>query len=103
MFPNSDPVTAHAITFGIEPANPIPPSANVTVDAGGARHATVSSPADNVHSGFISAAPQDEIGLPKPPLSFTRFRVTFTKLGVFNYKCALHDGLGMVGQVIVLP
>ena len=100
---NSDPVTAHTITFGTEPANPIPPSANVTMDADGARHATVSSPADNVHSGFISAAPQDEIGLPQPPLSFTRFRVTFTKPGLFNYECALHDGLGMVGQVIVLP
>lgn len=100
---NSDPVTAHTITFGTEPANPIPPSANVTVDVDGARHATVNSPTDNVHSGFISAAPQDEIGLPQLPLSFTRFRVTFTKPGLFDYKCSLHDGLGMVGQVIVLP
>ena len=81
---NSDPVTAHTITFGTEPANPIPPSVNVTVDADGARHATVSSPADNVHSSFISAAPQDEVGLPQPPLGFTRFRVTFTKPGVFT-------------------
>jgi plastocyanin len=76
---NSDPVTAHTITFGTEPANPIPPSGNVTVDPDGARHATVSSTSDNVHSGFISASPKDEIGLPQPPPSLTRFRVTFTK------------------------
>jgi plastocyanin len=31
----------------------------------------------------------------------TRFRVTFTKPGIFNYRCVLHDDLGMVGQVIV--
>ena len=40
---NSDPVTAHTITFGTEPANAIPPSANVTLDADGARHATINA------------------------------------------------------------
>ena len=95
---NDDPVTAHTITFGAEPANPIPPSANVTVDPDGARHATVSSPNDNVHSGFIVAAPQDQIGLPQPPQGVTRFRVTFTKPGVFQYKCVLHDELGMLAK-----
>ena len=33
----------------------------------------------------------------------TRFRVTFTQPGVYPYICVLHDELGMVGQVIVLP
>jgi len=34
-------------------------------------------------------------------LDFTRFRVTFTAPGTFNYICALHDDLGMKGTVIV--
>lgn len=55
---SSDPVTPHTVTFGAEPANPIPPSGNVTVDADGALHAVISSPSDSVHSGFIVAAPQ---------------------------------------------
>ncbi|MFI5071654.1 MAG: plastocyanin/azurin family copper-binding protein [Terriglobales bacterium] len=100
---NADPVTAHTITFGVEPANPIPPSSNVTLDADGARHATISSPSDSVHSGFIVAAPQDRIGLSQSPLPVTRFRVTFTSAGIFPYKCALHDTLGMTGQITVLP
>jgi len=100
---NSDPVTPHTITFGIEPANPNPSSGNVTLDADGARHALITSPADNVHSGFIVAPPQDRIGLAQAPLDVTRFRVTFTSPGVFPYICALHDDLGMKGTVIVLP
>jgi plastocyanin len=100
---NDDPITPHTITFGAEPANPMPPSPNVTMDQDGALHATVSSPQDNVHSGFIAAAPQDQIGLPQPPPGVTRFRVTFTRPGVYQYKCALHDNLGMIGGVIVLP
>jgi plastocyanin len=100
---NSDPVTNHTITFGTEPANLIPPSANVTLDSDGARHATISSTSDIVHSGFIGAAPQDRIGLPQTPPSVTRFRVTFTQVGVFPYICALHDTLGMVGKVTVVP
>jgi plastocyanin len=100
---NSDPVTPHTITFGVEPLDLIDPSSNVTVEADGARHADISSATDNVHSGFIAAAPQDQIGLPQPSPGVTRFRVTFTKPGVFDYKCALHDGLGMLGKVIVWP
>jgi plastocyanin len=100
---NSDPATNHTITFGTEPANLIPPSSNVTLDPDGARHATISSTSDIVHSGFIGAAPQDRIGLPQTPPSVTRFRVTFTQAGVFPYICALHDNLGMVGKVTVVP
>jgi len=98
-------VTSHTITFGPEPSplNQIPPSANVTVDPDGARHAVISSPSDVVHSGFITESPQDRIGLMQAPLSVTRFRVTFTGPGVYQYKCVLHDELGMVGQIIVLP
>jgi len=97
-------VTNHTITFGPEPdpLHQIPPSANVTVDADGARHAFISSPSDAVHSGFIGESPQDRIGLPQAPLSATRFRVPFTQPGVYQYQCVLHDGLGMVGEIIVL-
>ena len=100
---NLGPVTAHTITFGIEPADPMPPSANVTLDSDGTRHAVIISPTDIVNSGFITASPQDRVGLPQSPLGVTRFRVTFTRAGTFPYICALHDDLGMKGKVIVLP
>ena len=98
---NLDPVTPHTITFGVEPANVNPPSDNVNVDSDGARHAVLSALTDSVNSGFIQAAPQDRTGLAQAPLGVTRFRVTFSTPGVFNYICALHDELGMVGRVIV--
>lgn len=91
----------HTITFGTEPGNPAPPSPNVSVDADGARHATISSTGDSVHSGFIVAAPQDQFGVPQSPPGVTVFRITFTESGTYDYKCALHDNLGMVGKVIV--
>jgi plastocyanin len=99
---NFDPLARHTITFGVEPLNPVPP-VNVTKDTDGALHGIVNSNADNVHSGVIGAAPQDQVSLPAPPLGVTRFRVTFTHPGVFPYICALHDGLGMKGTVIVIP
>jgi plastocyanin len=101
----AEAVTSHTITFGPEPdpLNQIPPSANVTVDADGARHAILNSPSDVVHSGFITEAPQDRIGLAQAPLGVTHFRATFTGPGIYQYKCVLHDELGMVGQIIVLP
>jgi plastocyanin len=100
---NQDPVTPHTITFGAEPSDPGPPSPNVTVDADGARHATINSTADNVHSGFIVAAPQERLGLAQAPLGFTRFRVTFTHAGTYDYICALHNDLGMKGKIKVNP
>ena len=100
---NDDPSMPHTITFGTEPQNPFPPSGNVSVDADGALHATISSTSDSVHSGFIMSAAQDQIGLPQTPLGSTRFRVTFTNSGVYPYICALHDNLGMKGTIIVIP
>ena len=101
---NQDPVTPHTITFGTEPPNPNLPSLNVTVDADGALHAVIKSPTENVNSGLIMAGAQDPasgLGEPQTPLGVTRFRVTFPNPGVFPYKCALHDALGMTGTVIV--
>ena len=100
---NDDTSMPHTITFGAEPNDPFPPSPNVTVDADGALHATTSSTSDNVHSGFIVSAPQDETGLPQTPFGPTRFRVTFTNPGVYPYICTLHDDLGMKGEIIVVP
>jgi len=98
---NLDPVTPHTVTFGTEPTNLNPPSGNVTSASDGARQATINSINDDVHSGFIQAAPQDRTNLAQAPLGVTRFRVTFNTPGTFNYICALHDELGMVGKVIV--
>ena len=100
---NLDPITPHTVTFGTEPTgSPTPPSAGVTVDADGARNGgTIASPTQSVHSGFIQAAFQDRVGLAQTPLGVTRFRVTFNTPGTFNYICALHDDIGMVGRVIV--
>ncbi len=103
---NHDPATPHTITFGVEPPEPAlqDPSADVTTDPDGARHATLSGPGANTHSGFIMGAPEEEIGSPTPPLGpvfVSRFRVTFKAAGVYPFICALHDGLGMKGQIIV--
>jgi plastocyanin len=100
---NDDPVTPHTITFGTEPADDVAPSPNVTVDRDGAGHATISSPADNVHSGLILASALERPGTPQAAVGNTRFRVTFKHAGVYPYICALHDDLGMEGTVIVDP
>jgi plastocyanin len=97
-----DPAEPHTITFGTEPANPGPP-VNVTFDADGGRHATLKAPGDSAHSGIIGAVPMNQAGVPQSPPSIPVFRVTFLKPGTYNYICALHDNLGMVGKVIVLP
>jgi len=91
------PIT-HTVTFGTEPANLGPPSAEVTVDSDGARHAVAAA---DVHSGILGPKSYDRGGLAQLPLDVTRFRVTFTHPGIFNYFCAQHDDLGMVGKVIV--
>lgn len=107
---SNDPQEPHTMTFGPEPQDLFDPSSNVTLDADGGLHATLNSPSDSVHSGFILQPLPDEPGTPVNTtpnnaiaLNPTIFRVTFTGSGTYNYKCALHDNLGMVGQVVVLP
>jgi len=112
---DSSDVSGHTVTFGQEPPNvtpQTPPSANVFADPDGARHAIISSTADNVHSGLIAPAAHERNGVPQapapvaqvhPPVGVTRFRVTFKTPGVYPYICAFHDELGMKGEVIVLP
>jgi plastocyanin len=102
---NKDPALPHTVTFGVEPApaNFGPPSGNVSFDADGAGHATVNFVGDSVHSGIFGAAPEDQSGVPVAPPAYTVFRITFPHPGSYDYKCALHDNLGMLGQVVVLP
>ncbi len=98
---NFDPVTPHTVTFGTEPPDPHTfVGLNPMPDADGARHAVLASLTD-INSGFLQAAFQDRTGLAQAPLGVTQFRVTFNIPGTFDYKCALHDDLGMVGRVIV--
>lgn len=98
-----DPAEHHTITFGTEPANAGPPSANVTLDTDGGRHATLKFVGDSAHSGIIGSVPLNQAGVPQAPPSIGVFRVTFLKAGTYDYICALHDNLGMVGKVIVKP
>jgi plastocyanin len=69
----------HTVTFGEEQANIFIPYGDPTAFDG-------TSP---LNSGLLFG--------PAP------FSVTFTTPGTFHYFCALHDYLGMVGTVIVLP
>lgn len=96
-----DPSINHTVTFGAEPADPRPASSNVQPTADGARQAVLSSTSDSVNSGFLSPAPQDRANLAQANPGVTRFRVTFTSPGTYNYICAVHDQLGMTGTVIV--
>ncbi|MEO6968684.1 MAG: plastocyanin/azurin family copper-binding protein [Rhodanobacteraceae bacterium] len=98
---NVDPSTPHTITFGIEPLNLKTPSGNVSTDADGGLHATISSTDDNVNSGYIVASANDRTGVEQSALGVTHFRVTFTQPGIYPYICALHDELGMTGMVVV--
>jgi plastocyanin len=98
---NLDPSINHTVTFGTEPTDPRPPSANVQLTSDGARQATIGSSSDSVNSGFLSPTPQDRANLAQAPLGVTSFRVTFTAPGTFQYICAIHDQLGMTGTVIV--
>ncbi len=74
---NGDPVP-HTVTFGPEPAAPIPVG-DPTHFTGGA-----------LSSGVLPTAGPG-----------THFRVTFDKAGTFPYICMFHDGMGMVGTVVV--
>ena len=75
----------------------------MTLDPDGARKAVLGTPGGSTNSGLIVASPQDRGGLAQAPLGLTHFRVTFTSPGTFTYICALHDELGMIGSVAVIP
>ncbi len=91
-FKNRDPETPHTVTFGTEPPG-APLGAFAPVGLDGPGHATISSTSDNVNSGFLGA------GLPFG----TAFSATFTNPGIYPFICALHDELGMTGEIVVVP
>lgn len=75
-FVNNGMGAPHTVTFGKEPANVAVPRGNPARFGGG-----------DLNSGIL------------PPHS--KFTVTFTKAGEFDYICGLHDFMGMVGTVEV--
>ena len=93
-----DPTEPHTVTFGAEPTDPI---AQLVASGGNTYNGT-----GTVNSGFLSTKAQYHYyqltGTPLP-VAVTRFKVTFTAAGTWDYICALHDGAGMRGKVIVLP
>ena len=79
-FVNNGMAAPHTVTFGQEPASPFTP---VNLDS-----------ASHYAGGDLSS------GIVGP---METFKVTFVKAGTFTYICALHDYMGMVGTVRVLP
>ena len=74
------PGAPHTVTFGHEPPGLaiLVPSGDPTHYAGG-----------DLNSGVLTPG--------------TPFKVTFTRTGTFHYICAIHDDMGMVGEVLVEP
>ena len=79
-FAVAGPGAPHTVTFGEEPPGLaiLAPSGDPTHYSGG-----------DLNSGVIA---------PGSP-----FDVTFTAVGTFPYICAIHDDMGMVGEVVVEP
>lgn len=103
-FTNQDINVPHTVTFGVE--LPGPPEAPPGLIPYGGN--VVSSPDQQVNSGFlISQELIDYLnvgGLLPPPPIFTVTRTatfTFPNAGTYHYICALHDELGMQGDVVV--
>jgi plastocyanin len=79
-FSTAGPGAPHTVTFGEEPPGLaiLAPSGDPTHYGGG-----------DLNSGVLAP------GVP--------FTVTFTAAGTFHYICAIHDDMGMVGDVVVVP
>jgi plastocyanin len=92
---NLDPETPHTVTFGPDPpGGPFGALLPIGVTAG---HAIMSGPVTStINSGFLAQA--GPFGL-----NGQTFSVTFEAAGTYQYRCVLHDGLGMVGSITVLP
>lgn len=79
-FATAGPGAPHTVTFGQEPPGLaiLAPSGDPTHYSGG-----------DLNSGVLAP------GVP--------FNVTFTAAGKYHFICAIHDGMGMVGDVVVVP
>jgi plastocyanin len=108
---NTDPTEPHTVTFDpLGPSDPNGPPFGAGVSdpdsdndlEGTLPNAAACAPlAYCFNSGIFGPANQDQTGQPQPAPGKTHVRITFTKPGVFNYFCALHSELGMVGKVVV--
>lgn len=76
----------HTVTFGTEPPSPFMPVGDPTAFSGG-----------DLASGVLFAS------MFHVPGTRSTFTVTFTAPGTYSYRCAFHDGMGMTGEVVVLP
>ena len=94
-----DPTEPHTVTFGPEPADPL----LQLLPRGGPNYS--GGPTEQASSGFLITDEQFAYyhlaGTPFRAL--TSYRLTFTNTGDFKYFCALHDVIGMVGSVHVVP
>lgn len=77
VFANTGMGAPHTVTFGNEPANIFAPSGDAAHFTGG-----------DLNSGILWPGAE--------------FAVTFQTKGTFDYICALHDYMGMVGEVHVV-
>ena len=104
-----DPATPHTVTLGDEPGNPFARLDESSFSCAVGGKVTLSAPypvlrsgTPTVNSGFLGLG--GPCGSPTPPdFSGTSFAVKFTAAGTYQFYCALHDDLGMVGQITVLP
>jgi plastocyanin len=83
-FVNTDSMEPHTVTFGAEQPDNSVPYGDPTAFNG-------TSP---LNSGFIGADPH---------WFGTTFKVKFTKAGRFAFRCELHDYMGMLETIVVLP
>ncbi|HET8910833.1 MAG TPA: plastocyanin/azurin family copper-binding protein [Ktedonobacteraceae bacterium] len=83
-FTNRDIMEPHTVTFGQSTLNDFAPYGNPAAFDGSAP----------LNSGFLGA----------DPLWFGKtYKVTFTKAGSYAFRCDLHDYLGMLATIVVLP
>ena len=83
MAKNMDLPIPHTVTFGPEPSAPVPVGDPTAWDGTG-----------TLSSGVL---------LPPGFGGQSTYTVTFTKAGVYPYKCMFHDTMGMVGTITVVP
>jgi plastocyanin len=90
-----DPTEPHTVLFGgegLDQFQELFPSGGNTYNGSG-----------TVNSGFLSTKRQYryfQVGGVLPPPT-TKFKVTFTAAGRYQYICALHDQIGMRGTIVV--
>jgi plastocyanin len=92
-----DPTEPHTVSFNLPPG--IDQLAELMPHGGSTFNGK-----EYVNSGLLSTNAQyayfQLAGTPLP-VALTKYSLTFTKAGDFEYVCALHDGAGMVGVVHV--